>query len=54
MYVGNHSCSPNVEVVFPYNNSTLALRALTDIEPGEVMRRDSEQWLYRLKQLANE
>lgn len=31
----NHSCSPNAEVTFPYNNSTLVLVALADIEPNE-------------------
>lgn len=34
--VGNHSCEPNAEVTFPYNNSTLALKALHSIQPGEV------------------
>lgn len=33
---GNHSCEPNAEVTFPYNNSTLALKALHSIQPGEV------------------
>lgn len=33
---GNHSCEPNAEVTFPYNNSTLALKALCSIQPGEV------------------
>jgi len=31
----NHSCEPNAEVTFPYNNSTLALKALHSIQPGE-------------------
>ncbi|XP_067036789.1 histone-lysine N-trimethyltransferase SMYD5-like [Acropora muricata] len=31
----NHSCEPNAEVTFPYNNSTLALKALCSIQPGE-------------------
>ncbi|KAK2572429.1 Histone-lysine N-trimethyltransferase SMYD5 [Acropora cervicornis] len=32
---GNHSCEPNAEVTFPYNNSTLALKALCSIQPEE-------------------
>eukprot|EP00112_Aurelia_sp_Birch-Aquarium-sp1_P022172 Seg6154.1 transcript_id=Seg6154.1/GoldUCD/mRNA.D3Y31 product="SET and MYND domain-containing protein 5" protein_id=Seg6154.1/GoldUCD/D3Y31 len=31
----NHSCDPNAEVTFPYNNSTLVLVALNDIEENE-------------------
>lgn len=31
----NHSCEPNAEVTFPYNNSTLALKALCSIQPEE-------------------
>lgn len=31
----NHSCSPNATVEFPYCNSTLILRAIRDIQPGE-------------------
>ena len=34
--IGNHSCEPNAEVNFPYNNSTLALKALSSIQTGEV------------------
>ena len=34
--VGNHSCDPNAEVCYPYNNSTLAVKALKPIKPGEV------------------
>ena len=34
---GNHSCEPNAEVTFPYNNSTLALKALSSIQRGEVL-----------------
>lgn len=34
--VGNHSCEPNAEVTFPYNNSTLVLKALHTIQRGEV------------------
>ena len=36
VWTGNHSCEPNAEVTFPYNNSTLALKALSSIQPGEV------------------
>lgn len=35
---GNHSCEPNAEVTFPYNNSTLALKALHSIQPEEVRK----------------
>lgn len=31
----NHSCEPNAEVAFPFNNSTLVLKALHSIQPGE-------------------
>ncbi|KAM7431582.1 SET and MYND domain-containing protein 5 [Porites harrisoni] len=31
----NHSCEPNAEVTFPFNNSTLVLKALHSIQPGE-------------------
>lgn len=31
----NHSCEPNAEVTFPYNNSTLVLKALHTIQRGE-------------------
>ncbi|CAH3015610.1 unnamed protein product [Porites evermanni] len=31
----NHSCEPNAEVTFPFNNSTLVLKALYNIQPGE-------------------
>ena len=31
----NHSCYPNAEVSFPFNNHTLVVRALRRIEPGE-------------------
>ena len=34
--IGNHSCEPNAEVTFPYNNSTLVLVAMTDIAENEV------------------
>ena len=34
---GNHSCEPNAEVTFPFNNSTLVLKALHSIQPGEVL-----------------
>ena len=33
---GNHSCEPNAEVTFPYNNSTLVLVAMADISENEV------------------
>ncbi|GFH10530.1 SET and MYND domain-containing protein [Haematococcus lacustris] len=33
----NHSCEPNLDVVFPRNNSTLALRAARDISRGEQL-----------------
>lgn len=31
----NHSCSPNVEPVFPHNNHIVEMRALRDIEKNE-------------------
>ncbi|XP_049279125.1 histone-lysine N-trimethyltransferase SMYD5 [Anopheles funestus] len=31
----NHSCAPNAETVFPNSNHVLALRATSDIQPGE-------------------
>jgi len=31
----NHSCEPNAEVTFPYNNSTLVLVAMADISENE-------------------
>ncbi|XP_015116224.1 SET and MYND domain-containing protein 5 [Diachasma alloeum] len=31
----NHSCSPNAIVEFPYSNSTLVVKSLRDIQPGE-------------------
>ena len=31
----NHSCSPNAEVAFPFNNNELVLNAIRSIEPGE-------------------
>jgi hypothetical protein len=31
----NHSCVPNTEVRFPYNNSSLQVVATRDIQPGE-------------------
>lgn len=33
---GNHSCEPNAEVTFPYNNATLVLVALKDIAENEA------------------
>ena len=33
---GNHSCDPNAEVFFPDNNHNLAVKALKDINEGEV------------------
>jgi len=33
----NHSCEPNLDVVFPRNDATVALRAARDIEPGEQL-----------------
>ena len=33
---GNHSCEPNAEVTFPFNNSTLVLVAVKDIAENEV------------------
>jgi hypothetical protein len=36
IFKGNHSCAPNAEVTFPYNDSTLVLEALQDIQEGEV------------------
>ena len=34
--LGNHSCVANTEITFPHNNSTLALKAVEDIQVGEV------------------
>ena len=31
----NHSCNPNAEVAFPFNNNELVLNATRTIEPGE-------------------
>ncbi|XP_034948079.1 SET and MYND domain-containing protein 5 [Chelonus insularis] len=31
----NHSCSPNAIVEFPYSNSTLIIKAMRDIQPGD-------------------
>ena len=31
----NHSCSPNAEVAFPFNNNELVLNVTRPIEPGE-------------------
>ncbi|ELU09739.1 hypothetical protein CAPTEDRAFT_159764 [Capitella teleta] len=31
----NHSCMPNAEITFPHNNSTLAVKALSNIKTGE-------------------
>lgn len=31
----NHSCNPNAEVAFPFNNNELVLNATRSIEPGE-------------------
>ena len=31
----NHSCRPNAEIAFPFNNATLAVNATSAIEPGE-------------------
>jgi len=31
----NHSCSPNAEIVFPFNNNELVINATSSIEPGE-------------------
>lgn len=31
----NHSCVPNAEATFPYNNFTLVMEAIKEIEPGE-------------------
>lgn len=31
----NHSCAPNAIVGFPYSNSTLVVKAIRDIQPGE-------------------
>ena len=31
----NHSCRPNAEIAFPFNNSTLAVNATRSIEEGE-------------------
>jgi len=35
---GNHSCAPNAEITFPYNDFTLVMQAVQDIKAGdEVM-----------------
>ncbi|XP_044017428.1 SET and MYND domain-containing protein 5 [Aphidius gifuensis] len=31
----NHSCSPNAIIEFPYSNSTLVVKAIKNIQPGE-------------------
>ena len=31
----NHSCTPNAEVAFPFNNCELVLNTTRSIEPGE-------------------
>ncbi|GIY82000.1 SET and MYND domain-containing protein 5 [Caerostris extrusa] len=31
----NHSCVPNAEATFPYNNFTLVMEAIKEILPGE-------------------
>lgn len=31
----NHSCCPNAQVTFPFNNHKLVLQAITDINEGE-------------------
>ena len=31
----NHSCSPNAEIVFPFNNNELVINSTSSIEPGE-------------------
>ena len=31
----NHSCRPNAEIAFPFNNAMLAVNATSAIEPGE-------------------
>ncbi|CAL1291107.1 unnamed protein product [Larinioides sclopetarius] len=31
----NHSCVPNAEATFPYNNFTLVMEAIKEIQPGE-------------------
>ena len=36
LFLGNHSCEPNAEVTFPYNNSTVVVKALRPIASGEV------------------
>ncbi len=33
--VGNHSCAPNAQITFPYNDFTLVLQAVQDIKAGE-------------------
>ena len=35
-FVGNHSCTPNAEVTFPYNNHRLVCVAMGDIQQHEV------------------
>lgn len=34
--LGNHSCVPNAEATFPYNNFTLVMEAVKEIQPGDV------------------
>lgn len=31
----NHSCSPNAEIKFKYNNNELSIVALQDLQPGQ-------------------
>ncbi len=33
----NHSCDPNLNVGFPYNDGTVVLTAARDVEPGEQL-----------------
>ncbi|XP_015924538.1 protein-lysine N-trimethyltransferase SMYD5 isoform X2 [Parasteatoda tepidariorum] len=38
----NHSCVPNAEATFPYNNFTLVMEAIKEILPGEAMHQKSD------------
>ena len=34
--IGNHSCLPNAEITFPYNNNIMAVVAKEQIATGQV------------------
>lgn len=40
--LGNHSCVPNAEITFPYNNNVMVLKAVQDIAEDEVSMGESK------------